>query len=129
MEFTAPQGRASSGGLLHARRRSVWEISGAGIPVLGPRGVGSRPMSVMEHTDRFTEGNYDGVLRVMDREQGDYKVMWDKDKPDEILEARHTFERLKAKGYLAYTVSEDGSRGETITEFDPEAGRTILAPP
>jgi hypothetical protein len=89
-------------------------------------------MSVMEHTtdqsDRFAEGRFDGVLQVMDHQQGDYRVMWDKDKSEEVIEARHTFERLRAQGYLAYTVGEDGSRGEVITEFDPEAGRTILAP-
>jgi hypothetical protein len=38
------------------------------------------------------------------------------------------FDTLKEKRYLAYTVSEDGTKGEVIREFDPEAGAIIMAP-
>lgn len=81
-----------------------------------------------DQTSRFTDGRYDGVLQVMDRQHGDYRIMWDRSKPEEVLEARHTFERLRGQRYLAYTVSEDGTRGETVRDFDPEAQRVILAP-
>jgi hypothetical protein len=81
-----------------------------------------------DNDTRYADGAYDGVLQVMDRDHGDYKVMWNKDNEAEVLEARHTFERLRSQRFLAYTVKEDGSQGEVIREFDPEAGRVILAP-
>lgn len=67
------------------------------------------------------------VLHVMDR-TGDTKVMWSPDNPDEVQAARDTFDSLKAKGYLAYTVKKDGEKGEVIRKFDKTAGRIIMAP-
>lgn len=69
-----------------------------------------------------------GVLLCMD-ESGDTKVVWDRNNRDEVEAARHTFNALKKKGHLAYEVKgKDGSKGEVIEEFDPEAERLILAP-
>jgi hypothetical protein len=61
--------------------------------------------------------------------QGDTKVIWDPQKPDEIEVAKETFNKLKKKGYAAFSVSDDGSKGEQIREFDPKAGRIIMAAP
>jgi len=70
-----------------------------------------------------------GELAVMGR-QGDTKIIWDSDKPDEVENARRTFNDLRKKGYLAFSVKgKDGAKGEQISEFDPEAERLILAPP
>jgi hypothetical protein len=66
-------------------------------------------------------------LAVMDR-TGDTKIIWDKDKPDEVETAKDTFKKLKGKGYLAYSVKEKGAKGEVIHEFDPDAEKIILAP-
>ena len=66
-------------------------------------------------------------LRTMDR-TGDSKVIWDKDKPDEVAAAKATFEALKKKRYLAYAVKKDGEKGRVIDEFDPDAEKIILAP-
>lgn len=65
---------------------------------------------------------------VMDH-TGDTKKIWDPTKPEEVDDARESFKRLRSKGYLAYKVIGDGDKGEMITEFDPGAGRIILAPP
>jgi hypothetical protein len=67
------------------------------------------------------------VLHVMDA-TGDTKVMWSADNPDEVEAAKATFDRLKKKGYLAYSVNDDGSKNEVIRNFDKTAGRIIMAP-
>ena len=66
------------------------------------------------------------TLHVMDR-TGDTKVMWSADNPDEVEAAQATFDKLKKKGYLAYSVKDDGSKGEVIRKFDKTAGRIIMA--
>lgn len=67
-------------------------------------------------------------LIAMDR-TGDTRIIWDPQKADEVSAARKLFDELKGKRYLAYKVKKDGSKGEVIREFDPEAERIILAPP
>ena len=65
---------------------------------------------------------------IMDR-TGDLKVIWDPDKEDEVEAARKQFNDLRKKGYAAYKVEgKKGDKGEVIREFDPDAGRIILAP-
>lgn len=66
-------------------------------------------------------------LAVMDG-SGDTKVMWSAGNQDEIANARRTFTDLKAKGFLAYKVTGDGSKGEVIREFDANAERIIMSP-
>jgi hypothetical protein len=68
-----------------------------------------------------------GELVVMDR-SGDTKIIWDSSKPDEVDTARQTFDRLRKKGYMAYSVKKGGDKGEVIREFDPDAEKIILAP-
>lgn len=69
-----------------------------------------------------------GELRVMGKE-GDVRVMWDPANKDEVDTAKKTFDELKKKGHLAYAVKKQGGKGEVIREFDPEAGKIIMAPP
>lgn len=69
-----------------------------------------------------------GELCAIDQ-TGDTKTIWDKNNPDEVEAAKATFDRLKGKGYLAYKVSKDGSKGEVIRDFDPDAEKIILSPP
>jgi hypothetical protein len=61
---------------------------------------------------------------------GDYKVVWDSSKPDEVEHARDTFNRWKKKGYMAYEVTgKDARKGSVVNEFDPDAQTIIFAPP
>lgn len=70
-----------------------------------------------------------GTLAVMDREKGDHTIGWDPNSPDEIEQAQATFDSLKAKGFLAYKVTKEGTKtGEQIKKFDPTLERIILAP-
>lgn len=70
-----------------------------------------------------------GTLAIMDRTKGDQTVGWDKNNPDEIEQAQATFDSLvKGKGYFAYTVSKEGTKGEQVKKFDPLLERIILSP-
>lgn len=68
-----------------------------------------------------------GLLQVLDH-TGDSRQTWNPESQIEVDAAKKTFEKLKKRGYLAYTVEEDGSRGEVIRDFDPTAGKIIMAP-
>lgn len=67
-------------------------------------------------------------LRIMGR-SGDTKVTWDPRNQEEVRTARETFDALRAKGYLAFTVRRTDSRGEQVKEFDPALSEILLAPP
>lgn len=62
---------------------------------------------------------------------GDDKLTWDSDDPKQVLQARTSFEELKAKGYKLYKTQTVGGKktGEPITEFDPNIERMIAVPP
>jgi hypothetical protein len=87
----------------------------------------SSPPSPLRPFSEFREGT-DGLLAVMDR-TGDTKVIWDRHNEAEVEAARATFDSLRSKGYLAYTVNKDGTTGEVIRAFDPTAEKIILSPP
>lgn len=68
------------------------------------------------------------TLAIMDRVEGDYKVTWDPDDDTDVDMARASFNAAKKKGLVAFKVKKDGSKGERIREFDPEAEAIIMAP-
>lgn len=68
-----------------------------------------------------------GEMCCMDR-TGDTRTMWDRDKPDEVENARLMFERMTAKGYRAFYVKKDGEAGQRMDAFDPDAEKVILVP-
>jgi len=68
-----------------------------------------------------------GEMRVMDA-SGDLKINWNTANADEVAAAREQFDKLKKKGFLAYTVNKKGDKGEVINEFDPNAALLIMAP-
>lgn len=72
-------------------------------------------------------GDGQSCLFVLDG-SGDSRFMWSKDNPDEIDAAKKTFKKLRDKGYDAFKVLADGSKGEKISEFDPTAEKIIMAP-
>lgn len=69
-----------------------------------------------------------GELVVLDR-TGDSRTTWDPANAAEVAAAKETFDQLRSKGFLAYRVIGDGSRGEQMRTFDPHAGAVILTPP
>lgn len=69
-----------------------------------------------------------GVLEIMDH-NGDTKLEWSQANDVEVEAARNSFALHRKKGYIAYKLRADGTRGEVITEFDPAAERIVMAPP
>jgi hypothetical protein len=69
-----------------------------------------------------------GVLVVLDR-TGDTRLIWNRNDPDEVDNARQTFDRLvKEKKFVAYKVGAAGEKGEVMRTFDSTAEKIILAP-
>lgn len=61
--------------------------------------------------------------------EGDVKTMWDASNADEVAEAHAQYDRLRAKGYRAFRVrGKDGSQGEQMNAFDPNAERIVFVP-
>ena len=63
-----------------------------------------------------------GTMEILDR-TGDTKIIWDSEKKEEVKNAKRTFDDLRKKGYIAYSVKKKGGKGKVLTEFDPEAER------
>lgn len=63
--------------------------------------------------------------------EGDTKVLWDKNNPEEVESAKRQFDFLvKQKKYAAFHVEGDkGDKGAQMREFDPKAERIIFVPP
>jgi hypothetical protein len=75
-----------------------------------------------------TEVQTKSEMAVMGKD-GDTKLLWDRRNPDEVENARRSFDDLRKKGYLAFRVTgTDGEKGEQMTAFDPEAERMIMIP-
>lgn len=68
-----------------------------------------------------------GIIVVLDR-SGDTKHIWDRSSDIEVEEARSLFDRMKAKGMQAWSVTRKGDKDRRITEFDPQAEKIIFAP-
>lgn len=68
-----------------------------------------------------------GRIEAMDL-TGDSKVYWDKSNAAEVASARAAFDTLKSKGHVAYELNSDGSTGEVIREFNPNAERIVMRP-
>lgn len=69
-----------------------------------------------------------GEMSVMDK-KGDTKILWDSDNQAEVENARRSFDDLRGKGYMAFTVDKRGEKGDVIRTFDPSAEKIILTPP
>jgi hypothetical protein len=59
-----------------------------------------------------------GVMRVLD-ESGDSRIVWDRRDKNQVKEAFSKFRDFITKGYRAYVVRSDGTRGSRLDEFDP----------
>lgn len=66
---------------------------------------------------------------------GDTKIVWDSDNPEEVENARATFDRLTSahpgpgkRRYVAFHVKKNGEQGGRMERFDPDAEKIILVP-
>ena len=68
------------------------------------------------------------VLKLL-TENGDDRIVWDKDNGREAMQAKKKFEEFLKKGYKAFSVDEQGNRSRKITEFDVDAEEILMTPP
>lgn len=57
---------------------------------------------------------------------GHTEVRWDRNKDIEVQAAKAQFDLLTSKGYAAFKLKSDGTQGEQIRTFDPDAERILL---
>lgn len=68
-----------------------------------------------------------GLMRIMSQ-NGDDRIVWSRRIADEVREAHNKFKQLIAKGYRAYAILSDGSRGHELADFDPMVEECLLVP-
>lgn len=82
--------------------------------------------TLVQEANRVEEGE-GSVLVILDQ-TGDTKHIWDPSNADEVSEMRDLFNRMKAKGMQAWSVTRKGDKDRRVTEFDPQAEKIIFAP-
>lgn len=84
--------------------------------------------TTMEETAATQTEVVKNSLHIPD-ETGDTRIMWDPRDRDEVSAAKAAFDAAKKKGMIAYSVDANGeaNTGEVIREFDPQAGKIIMA--
>lgn len=68
-----------------------------------------------------------GLMRIMSQ-NGDDRIVWSRRIADEVREAHNKFKQLIQKGYRAYAILADGSRGHELRDFDPMVEECLLVP-
>lgn len=67
------------------------------------------------------------LMEVMDS-SGDTKIIWDPNNEHEVGCARQTFDKLREKGFQAWTVKPNGETDKRIDTFDPQLKAIIMVP-
>lgn len=68
-----------------------------------------------------------GLMRILSQ-NGDDRIVWSRRIAAEVREAYDKFRELIAKGYRAYAILSDGSRGHELFDFDPMVEECLLVP-
>ena len=70
-----------------------------------------------------------GELRIIAAGYGDKKIQWNPQNEDEVEVAEMTFDKLVGeKGFKAFRVKKDGSKGTLIKKFSASIGMIIMVP-
>lgn len=67
------------------------------------------------------------LIRVLD-DNGDSRILWNRHKQSEVEDARRRFDEYMKKGYRAYVVRSDGTKGARVETFDALMEEIIVAP-
>lgn len=81
----------------------------------------------MQESHEWPQDTNQSAMAVLGS-MGDVKRIWDRTNPDEVEDARASFDRLRERGHLAFRVNKDGTEGEQMDTFEPNAERMILVP-
>ena len=68
-----------------------------------------------------------GEMRCLN-ETGDTKMVWDPENEDEVEAAKDQFNKLRKKGFTAYSVKKGGDKNKAIDKFDADSGMIIMVP-
>jgi hypothetical protein len=67
------------------------------------------------------------VMRILS-ENGDDRLTWDRNDPNQIKEAYKQFRNFLKKGYQAFSVMATGKKGHKLDDFDPLAEEILMVP-
>lgn len=67
------------------------------------------------------------ILKILS-ENGDDRITWDKENGNQAKEAKVKFNELLGKGYMAFSVDNEGQKNRRIKEFDVDAEEIIMVP-
>ena len=70
-----------------------------------------------------------GEISILSANEGDLKIVWDKNNEIEVEMAEKQFNDAMKKKFAAFSVKAKGKKDVKITEFDPDAEKIILVPP
>ncbi len=70
-----------------------------------------------------------GMFRILSKQHGDTRVVWNKYSLAEVRAAKEMFDDLILKGLIPYVVGEDGRASVVVMdEFDPSAEEVLFMP-
>lgn len=70
-----------------------------------------------------------GMFKILTKEDGDKRVVWDSTVMQEIIAAKEMFDKLVAQGLVPYRVDQGGKATEQVMQkFDPTAEEVIFLP-
>lgn len=72
-------------------------------------------------------GSPKGEMSIMDF-SGHQRLRWDLGNPDQVAQARATFERLMAHGYTAFGSGNGIEAKHPIKTFDPTMDEVVMVP-
>ena len=67
------------------------------------------------------------VMRILSQ-NGDDRLLWDRNRAAEVKEAYKEFTKLIGKGYKAFCVMANGQKGHQLDDFDPFAEEILMVP-
>ena len=75
------------------------------------------------------DSKHDHIFRILTKEDGDKRVIWDSRDLGQIRDAKKMFLDLIKQGQIPYKVGVDGNASsEEMKEFDPRAEEVIFLP-
>lgn len=82
-------------------------------------------LGILGDNEEVPAGNV--CWRILSKDHGDKRVVWDATSIPQISEARRLFDKLKQEGMVAYRVGVDGqASSEEMKEFDPYAEEVLF---
>jgi hypothetical protein len=84
-------------------------------------------LSILNDQQEIPQGH--GVFRILTKEDGDKRVVWDNRSLAQIRDAQSMFKDMIKKGLVPYKVGLDGkTTAEVMDVFDPLAEEVIFLP-